>query len=115
MKHSDEIIIRDLEVFCNHGVFEEENVLGQKFLVSATLHTNTANAGEEDDLLETIHYGQVCHVIKEFMQNHTFQLIEAAAEQLARHLLIETERLEAVTLEVKSHGPLSGFPWIMFP
>ena len=30
----DKIKIKDLEVFANHGVFEEEKKLGQKFLVS---------------------------------------------------------------------------------
>ena len=38
-KDYDEIRIEDLEVFANHGVFPEENVLGQKFLVSAVLYT----------------------------------------------------------------------------
>ena len=31
----DEIRISNLEVFCHHGVYAEENTLGQKFLVSA--------------------------------------------------------------------------------
>ena len=30
---SDRIRIRGLEVFANHGVYEEETKLGQKFLV----------------------------------------------------------------------------------
>ena len=34
-KKFDEIRIEDLEVFANHGVFPEENTLGQKFVVSA--------------------------------------------------------------------------------
>ena len=37
----DKIEIRNLEIFANHGVFPEENVLGQKFVVSATLYTDT--------------------------------------------------------------------------
>ena len=44
-KDYDEIRIEDLEVFANHGVFPEENVLGQKFLVSAVLYTDTLLAG----------------------------------------------------------------------
>ena len=32
-KKFDEIRIEDLEVFANHGVFPEENTLGQKFVV----------------------------------------------------------------------------------
>ncbi len=46
----DKIEIRDLEIFANHGVYPEETVLGQKFLVSAILYTGTRKAGKEDDL-----------------------------------------------------------------
>ena len=58
-KDYDEIRIEDLEVFANHGVFPEENVLGQKFLVSAVLYTDTRRAGLTDDLSASIHYGEV--------------------------------------------------------
>ena len=33
----DKIEIKELEIFANHGVYPEENVLGQKFVISATL------------------------------------------------------------------------------
>ena len=46
----DKIRIENLEVFANHGVFPEETKLGQKFLVSITLHVDTRNAGKTDDL-----------------------------------------------------------------
>ena len=35
----DKIKIQNLEVFGKHGVFQEENTLGQKFLVNAVLYT----------------------------------------------------------------------------
>lgn len=44
-KDYDEIRIEDLEVFANHGVFPEENVLGQKFLVSAVFDIRHTKAG----------------------------------------------------------------------
>ena len=37
----DKIKIENLEVFANHGVFPEENKLGQKFLVSVVLYVDT--------------------------------------------------------------------------
>ena len=41
-KDYDEIRIEDLEVFANHGVFPEENVLGQKFSsLGSSLHRHT--------------------------------------------------------------------------
>ena len=59
----DEIRIEELEVFANHGVFPEENVLGQKFLVTAVLYTDTRRAGKTDELTASIHYGEVSGVI----------------------------------------------------
>ena len=52
----DQIKIENLEIFANHGVFPEENVLGQKFLISAVLYTDTRRAGKTDDLKASIHY-----------------------------------------------------------
>lgn len=40
----DKIKIENLEIFANHGVFPEENKLGQKFLVSVVLYTDTREA-----------------------------------------------------------------------
>ena len=41
----DRIRIDDLEIFAYHGVFPEENTLGQKFVISADLYTDTRKAG----------------------------------------------------------------------
>jgi len=97
----DKIKINNLEIFCNHGVFPEENVLGQKFLVSAVLYTDTRPAGLSDDLTKSIHYGDICHFIEKFMKNNTFKLIETVAERLATVLLTETKNLEKIELEIK--------------
>ena len=37
----DQITIKDLEVYANHGLYKEEKALGQKFLVSAILSLDT--------------------------------------------------------------------------
>ncbi len=76
----DKIKIQNLEVFANHGVFPEENVLGQKFIVTATLYTDTRTAGLTDELTDSIHYGEICRQIQEFLTAHTFRLLERTAE-----------------------------------
>lgn len=97
----DKIHIKNLEVFANHGVFPEENVLGQKFVISLTLYTDTRAAGRTDDLTKSIHYGEVSQFVTDYMQDHTFKLIETAAESLAEALLLSTPNLQAVNLELK--------------
>ena len=47
----DQIKIKRLEVFAKHGVLTEENVLGQKFLISATLYCDTKKAGKSLSLI----------------------------------------------------------------
>ena len=46
----DKIKIDKLTVFGKHGVYPEENVLGQKFEVSLVLYTDTRKAGLTDNL-----------------------------------------------------------------
>lgn len=106
----DRIHIRNLEVFAKHGVFPEENVLGQKFVISAVLCTSTREAGQKDDLTKSIHYGEVSHFIRRFLEEHTFLLLETAVERLAEELLLKTERLEGVRLELKKPWAPIGLP-----
>ena len=85
----DKIEIRDLEIFANHGVFPEETALGQKFVVSAVMYTETRPAGLTDDLSASINYGEVSHMITKFTKEHTYKLLEALAENLCQMLLQE--------------------------
>ncbi len=104
----DKIQIKNLEVFARHGVLPEENRLGQKFQVNATLYLSTREAGLKDDLKKTIHYGEVSRFITNYMTGHTFCLIEAAAEQMARAILLEFPAMEKIRLEiVKPWAPIA--------
>ena len=46
----DCLYIEDLEVFANHGMFEAEANLGQKFVVSVKFFYDSSDAGKKDDL-----------------------------------------------------------------
>lgn len=106
----DQIKITDLEVFANHGVFPEENKLGQKFLVSAVLYTDTRKAGKTDDLTSSIHYGEVSAFITKYMKEHTYQLLERVAETLAEEMLKSISGLCKIDLEIKKPWAPVGLP-----
>ena len=97
----DVIKIKDLEIFSNHGVLKEENVLGQKFLISADIYLDTRKAGSTDDISDSVDYSQICHLIKKIMESNTFKLIETAAEKLSHDILSHYSRINRVVLEVK--------------
>lgn len=106
----DQIKITDLEVFANHGVFSEENKLGQKFLVSAVLYTDTRKAGKTDDLTASIHYGEVSAFITKYMKEHTYQLLERVAETLAEEMFKSISGLCKIDLEIKKPWAPVGLP-----
>lgn len=79
MEKMDKIIIKDLEIYANHGVLKEERELGQKFVVSCVLYLDTRKAASDDDINQTIDYGKICFRITRFLTEHTYKLIETAA------------------------------------
>lgn len=97
----DCIEIRELEVYCHHGVLKEENVLGQKFLVSIILYTDTKMAGVSDDLEQSVDYAKVSYFVKERMEEKNFKLIEAAAEYVAGKVLLSFPLIQRIQVEIK--------------
>ena len=110
MRGCDEIIIENLEVFANHGVFPEETRLGQKFLVSMRLHVDTRRAGLTDELTASVHYGEVCEFVTAYLKEHTYKLIEAAAEQTARSVLLRWPLIRGLSFELKKPWAPVGLP-----
>ncbi len=107
----DEIRIDNLEVYAYHGVYPEENETGQAFFVNAILVTQTREAGLADDLELSTNYGEVCHFITKWMQEHTYKLIETVAENLAMEILLQFGLVKQLTLEIrKPHAPI-GLPF----
>lgn len=106
----DQIHIRNLEVFGRHGVFPEENRLGQKFIINATLYLSIRDAGLKDDLTKSVHYGEVSHFMTSYMTEHTFGLIETAAEQMARAVLLRFPAMQRITLEILKPWAPIGLP-----
>lgn len=109
-KAYDEINIKGLEVFANHGVYPEENKLGQKFVVNAVLYVDTRKAGLTDDLTLSVNYGTVCHQITEFLTENTYKLIERAAEELARYILVSNPLVCEIDVEIEKPGAPIGLP-----
>lgn len=97
----DKIIIDKLEIFANHGVYPEENVLGQKFIISVVLYTSTRKAGVTDELSFSVNYGEVSHFIRKYMTEHTWKLLECAAEHLAQAILLEYPLVKKLDLEIQ--------------
>lgn len=106
----DKIRIKKLDVFAKHGVYKEENVLGQKFVFSATLLLDTAKAGASDALEDSVNYGEVCHFIREFAEGRTFKLLESLAEHAVAAVLDHFPLVKRIDLEIEKPWAPIGLP-----
>lgn len=97
----DKIKIKNLECFGNHGVFKEENILGQKFIISATLYIDTLAAVKDDDLNFSVNYGEVCQLISDIVKDNTFKLIETLANTIAMVILNKYNLVKKIKIIVK--------------
>lgn len=107
-KSEDRINIKGLKIYAYHGCLEEEKVKGQEFTLDVTLHLNLTKAGTTDDLDATVNYAAVCDTVREAFTKYTYNLIEAAAEEVASAVLLTYPLCKKVEVEVfKPHAPIA--------
>ena len=97
----DQIRIDDLRFFAHHGVFDFETEQGQNFVLSVVMETDTRRAGKSDALEDSTSYADAAEFLVSFLTEHTFKLLEAAAEQAAQALLLRYPLIHAVELELR--------------
>lgn len=107
----DEIRIDNMEVYAYHGVFPEENEKGQPFFVNMVLYTDARAAGLQDELTLSTHYGEVCHFVTSWMQEHTYKLIETVAENVAGEVLKAFPLVQAIDVEIRKPQAPIGLPF----
>jgi len=89
-------------------VFEGEKELGQRFEVDVELATNLSVPGQTDDLEQSINYVDVYTIVQDIVQERTYNLIEAVAENIAGEIL-SAYSLDYVVVRVRKPSvPMGG-------
>lgn len=101
MNKYDEIKIEGLSFTANHGVYDFETKNGQTFIVDAILYTDFKTCSKSDEISDAVNYGEICQFIYEYLTEHTFHLLETAAELVSMELLLSFPTLQGVKLELK--------------
>ncbi|QGQ93714.1 dihydroneopterin aldolase [Paenibacillus psychroresistens] len=106
----DKIILTRMAFYGYHGVFAEENKLGQQFYIDAELSLPLDEAGRSDELEHTVNYAEVYHTIQGIVEGKTFRLLEALAENIASTLLQTYTSINEIKVRViKPHPPFKIF------
>ena len=97
----DKIYLKDIEIFANHGVFQEEKNLGQKFLLTLELSLDIKEAASTYDLSKSVHYGELCHKVIDVFQEETLDLIESVVNKVANFILDNYPMVKSVKVLLK--------------
>ncbi len=103
------IEIENMEFYAYHGHFKEEQVVGNKFLVTITIETDVYTPGKTDNLDDALDYQKVYKIIKRQMSIKS-NLIENIAKRIIDALYVELgDKIKNIKLKLsKINPPLGG-------
>ncbi len=109
MNDMDKIYLNGMKFYGYHGVFPEENKLGQRFYVDLALETDLSKASNSDDLNYTVNYADAYNSIKSIVEGTPRKLVETVAEEITKKMFQEFEIVDACTVKVtKPDPPIDG-------
>jgi len=103
-----QIELKGLRFFGYHGVFKEEQTLGQPFEVDLWLDVRGAEIST-DSLAEVVDYGAVSLKLQEVFQAKVYRLIETLAEVMLESLS-EFSGVSQAKLRIKKCSPPIPIP-----
>lgn len=104
-----QIRMKNCAFFARHGVFDEEEMLGQRFYVDATLTVDPGSAVEEDSIEGTVDYGVAFQVIEKIITGQRRFLIEALALEVGKALTDRYPQISRAEVTVrKPNAPVPG-------
>lgn len=104
-----QIRMKNCAFFARHGVLDEEETLGQRFYVDASLTVDPKTALETDSIESTVDYGVAFKVIEKIVTGQRRYLIEALALEVAKALLERFPQIRHCEITVrKPNAPVAG-------
>ena len=104
----DKIYLIGLECFGRHGCSNEEQILGQRFLVDLELEIDLSKVN--DEISNTIDYVDVAELTKSIVNGPKRKLIETVAVEIADLILEKFSKVKSVKVILhKPHSPID-FP-----
>jgi len=102
------IELKNMRFFAHHGIFSQETVVGNEFMVNLHIEADLSKACKTDNIDDTINYAAVYELVKSEMLKPS-QLMENAAYRILER--IKASFPQIVHLEVrmaKMNPPVGG-------
>lgn len=101
---TDMLLLEGLRFYGYHGVFPEEQTLGQRFVLDVYLELDLRAAGVADELEATVDYFAVYDVVRAIVEGEPRKLVETVVEDCARAVLESFPAVNAVDITMRKPG-----------
>ena len=101
------IEIEEMEFYAYHGHFAEEQIVGNRFIVTLSISTNCEKASNSDNLKDALNYQLVYQFVKEEMQIKS-ALLEHVAGRILDRLFIEFDAIRSAKVKISKLNPPMG-------
>src|SRR5262245_11390884 len=85
----DKIILHNMIFWGHHGMHPAEREFGQRFEIDVELGVDLSQAMISDALADTVDYSRLHAIVREEVEEHRYQLIEALAGAIVRRIIVE--------------------------
>ena len=99
--YMDKIIIKDLKLFCYHGVNPEEKEFGQNFVFDIEAKLDLSLPCKSDDVNDTVSYAKMIKTVRRVAQCQKDNLLEKVAQRVADAILDEYDKIKSVKILLK--------------
>ncbi|MBS2100797.1 dihydroneopterin aldolase [Carboxylicivirga linearis] len=101
------IELEEMEFYAYHGCYEQEQVVGNRFLVNIAIHTNCSVAAETDSINDALNYVTVYELTKEqVMQNS--HLLEHLTKRIIQSIKSSFPQIIKLKVKVSKMNPPMG-------
>lgn len=96
------ILLKDLEFFSHHGLYEQEKVLGNSFIINASFSFKPDE--KISSIHQTINYVSIYDIVKKRMDIPAI-LLETLAQEIADDMYRFDKRLQSVSVSIEKKNP----------
>jgi len=104
------ITIEEMEFYAFHGHYQEEQIVGNRFLVDLDLQTDLSVPADSDKLGDALNYQKVYQIIKKEMKRTKSNLLENIGKRMLDALFQEMEGIQKAKIRVRKLNPPMGGP-----
>ncbi|WP_041632730.1 dihydroneopterin aldolase [Maribacter sp. HTCC2170] len=101
------IKVTNIRAHAHHGCLDEESIIGSEYRVDITLRTDLKKASISDNLIDTVDYVHINHIVKEEM-NIPSKLLEHVANRIIDRVFLELTTVDKIKVSVSKINPPIG-------